>query len=360
MKKLYSLLTIVSIISTATAQDRNETGSVHPYNKPLQVVELAPVNSRAAGDTLMYMKLPKTSINGVDAATFKVVTEDLDGLTNHYPSLIANKSFNVFYSTDSTRYPWPSGSPGMWNFYHPWEHPYGVSGGTDTTYFWAASSYFTSPGKADNWLEFGTLTVPANGGTLKWYDRTSLFRDGYEVLVTNNFSTPGTFDFNDFIDPAIFKVADAAAPSPTLAIDTTWELKTVDLPSVYNGTKVAIAFHHTANDMDYLRLDEIVFTERVVGIEENAFVNGAKLLQNIPNPTNTNCIIKYELENKAAIALNIMDITGKIIEQKNIGEQSAGNHAIQVDTQTLAAGVYYYSLTVGEATSAVRKMMVIK
>jgi hypothetical protein len=45
----------------------------------------------------------------------------------------------------------------------------------------------------------------------------------------------------------------------------------------------------------------------------------------------------------------------KVIE----GNRSAGNHSIELDAKSMAAGVYYYSLKFGE-TSKTLKMVVTK
>ncbi len=95
-----------------------------------------------------------------------------------------------------------------------------------------------------------------------------------------------------------------------------------------------------------------------VGISE--FENGAKLGQNVPNPTNGTSMIKYELENNSKVALNVYDVTGKLVATQNIGEQNAGAHAVNFNAADLAGGLYYYSLTVDNATTAAMKMVVIK
>lgn len=95
-----------------------------------------------------------------------------------------------------------------------------------------------------------------------------------------------------------------------------------------------------------------------VGISE--FENGAKLGQNVPNPTNGTSMIKYELEKNAKVALNVYDVTGKIVATQNIGEQNAGSHTVNFNAADLAAGMYYYSLTVNNAATSAMKMAVIK
>jgi len=362
MKKIYTLIAATAIVFSANAQQvqikgtAQTTGTEHRSTAGMHITPMHS-STRAAGDTLMYMPLPGTTINATDAPTFDIVTEDIDGLTTHNAGYAT--SFGVYYSTDSSIYgqtcPTCSTPHGA-NYYHPWETPAPL--GTDTAFFWSATSWFDPAGQADNWLEIGPLTIPATGATLQWYDRTNRYRDGYSVLVSDVFSTPMTFtDFDAATN--IFTVTDAAAPSPTYAVDTTWELISVAIPASFNGMQVAIAFHHNANDMDVLRLDEILLTEgATTGIAE--FTNGVKLSQNMPNPFNSTSTINYELQKNAAVVLSVYDVTGKLMVKQNIGEQTSGSHNVRFSTDNLSAGVYYYSLTVNNATTAAMKMVVIK
>lgn len=351
MKKLYTLIAAVAVVLSANAQSKGGASlstADHQSNATLNVVPFSNIN-RAPGDSLMYMQLPSTFVNTTDSPTFTIVTEDIDMLTTYNAGYAMD--FGLYYSTDSST---TAGDPLQYNFYHPWETP--APAGTDTAFFWSATSWFNPAGIADNWLEFGPITIPAGGATLSWYDRTNRWRDGYEVLVTDTYSSP--LSFADFTGTAIFTETDDAMPSATWAIDTTWEYKSVVIPASFNGMQVAIAFHHNANDMDVLRLDEIVITENAVGISE--FVNGAKLLQNMPNPTSANTVITYELAKNAAISFNVYDVTGKLVASQMLGEQASGVHNYTFSTENLAAGVYHYSLLVDNASTASMKMVVIK
>ena len=85
---------------------------------------------------------------------------------------------------------------------------------------------------------------------------------------------------------------------------------------------------------------------------------GVNLSQNVPNPFNGTTLINYELNERAMVKMNVYDITGKMIMQINDGQQISGKHTMKVDGSKLASGVYYYSLTAGDKTSAVKKMII--
>lgn len=96
------------------------------------------------------------------------------------------------------------------------------------------------------------------------------------------------------------------------------------------------------------------------GIEEQGFLNGARLSNNVPNPANQNTIVGYELQkNTDNVSLRIFDVTGKLVATYNEGNKIQGKHSINVETSNLDAGVYYYALTAGNGRIA-KKMIVSK
>lgn len=360
MKKIYTLIAVAALTTSAIAQNRAMlpvANTVHSHAVAIQKHELINAN-RANGDTLMW--LPLLGVYVADSANnfnFRISIEDVDGLTPNNPG--ADPDFGIYYSTDTSGmavgHPWGS------NYYHPYENPV-ATGGTDSTWFWHATSWFSSPGTANNWLMFGPLTIPSGGAVIKWYDKTNpSYRDGYSVYVTSSTASPDSATFTDFNDPSIWSRPDSY-PSVTAATDTNWSLRTAALPVSYAGQTVWFGFNHTAFDMDVLYLDDFTLVDNsvAIGIAENDFVNGVKLGQNSPNPFNTFSTINYELASKSEVALSVYDVTGKKVAEQTEGTQSAGAHTIKVNASNLSAGVYYYSLKVGENNSSAKKMVIVK
>ncbi|MDF2435800.1 MAG: Por secretion system C-terminal sorting protein [Bacteroidota bacterium] len=121
------------------------------------------------------------------------------------------------------------------------------------------------------------------------------------------------------------------------------------LPSLAYNTGYSFENHSV-----YFRLDN------TTSIGVNEFVDGVKVAQNMPNPFSTLATISYQLEKSAAVSLSVYDVTGKKIAAQSEGTQSAGAHTLTVNAADLAAGVYYYTLTVGENTTSTMKMVVVK
>jgi hypothetical protein len=95
-----------------------------------------------------------------------------------------------------------------------------------------------------------------------------------------------------------------------------------------------------------------------VGVAES--VEGVAVSQNMPNPFSSVSTIAYQLEKAGTVSLSVYDVTGKMIAEQSAGTQSAGQHTFEFNADNLSAGVYYYSIKVGENTSSAVKMVVIK
>jgi len=169
-----------------------------------------------------------------------------DSIPNYYINPLNSTNFQIFQEDFDSLTPYYSGHSTKWNIFKQ-----AISPG-DTNFFYGAASIFTNAGQANNWLEFGPLSIPSNGAILKWKHLYYLNnkRDGYEVLI----STLGlTRDF--FISPPIFSRLDN---DPQTEGNTTWTTQQAIIPSnIYGNNEIYIAFHHFANNMYYLFLDDI-------------------------------------------------------------------------------------------------------
>ena len=99
-------------------------------------------------------------------------------------------------------------------------------------------------------------------------------------------------------------------------------------------------------------------TSDPVGINERT-VNGLNVNQNIPNPATGKTTINYELTNNENIYFELMDMQGRKVLFYNEGLKSAGKHSIEVQTNQLDAGTYFYSLITNNGRLT-KKMVVVK
>lgn len=93
-----------------------------------------------------------------------------------------------------------------------------------------------------------------------------------------------------------------------------------------------------------------------VGIDEQAGSNFA-LSQNQPNPFKDQTTINYQLsKNAGKVSVQIYDVTGVKLFEKNESNLKAGNYSVDVNTADFAAGLYFYSITV-DGQKVTKKMI---
>ena len=93
------------------------------------------------------------------------------------------------------------------------------------------------------------------------------------------------------------------------------------------------------------------------------------LLANYPNPFNPETWIPYQLAESAEVTLTIYDMNGKIVRRLAVGHQAAGMYRSRTRAaywdgrnqlgESVASGLYFYTLTADEF-SATRRMMIVK
>ncbi len=68
-----------------------------------------------------------------------------------------------------------------------------------------------------------------------------------------------------------------------------------------------------------------------------------------PNPVSNSAHVVYTLTNSAVVSFKLIDVTGKVILNKNLGNQPKGLHMINfsVDNLGLNNGVYFYTVSTG-------------
>ena len=93
------------------------------------------------------------------------------------------------------------------------------------------------------------------------------------------------------------------------------------------------------------------------------------LHRNYPNPFNPETWIPYQLAESAEVTLTIYDINGQLVRRLAVGHQAAGmyqshSRAVYWDGrnqlgESVASGLYFYTLTAGEFTGT-RRMLILK
>lgn len=97
-------------------------------------------------------------------------------------------------------------------------------------------------------------------------------------------------------------------------------------------------------------------TGAVNGVSRNGFT----FYGNYPNPAVNSTNVKISLAQAGEVSINIMDITGKHISTQTTERLSAGAHAIPVNTSSLPAGNYIYSVQTSTGDGVASKLVVAR
>mgnify|MGYP006410020547 FL=1 len=81
--------------------------------------------------------------------------------------------------------------------------------------------------------------------------------------------------------------------------------------------------------------------------------------QNMPNPFNGTTVIPFTLSQASDVSFIVTDVTGKIIDSKELGILSSGEQRIEFDGSNLAGGVYYYSVVI-DGKKSTKQFSVVK
>jgi hypothetical protein len=94
-----------------------------------------------------------------------------------------------------------------------------------------------------------------------------------------------------------------------------------------------------------------------------------RLLQNYPNPFNPETWIPYDLASDAVVAIRIYNANGHLVRQLDFGKQKAGSYVDKKKAaywdgkdqngNSVASGVYFYTLQAGEFKTT-RRMLIVK
>ena len=92
-------------------------------------------------------------------------------------------------------------------------------------------------------------------------------------------------------------------------------------------------------------------------IGDNQGSNGNQVSQNYPNPAQNHTSFRLTLASPCQVNIRVANITGIPVSEINEGVLTAGNHDVTLDVSQLAAGIYFYTVTMG-SEKITRKMII--
>jgi len=80
--------------------------------------------------------------------------------------------------------------------------------------------------------------------------------------------------------------------------------------------------------------------------------------QNIPNPATATTLIPYSIPQEGKVVFSVMSINGQLLYREEV-QANAGTHYLEMNTEALSAGIYYYSMEY-QGQRIVKKMTIQK
>jgi len=78
----------------------------------------------------------------------------------------------------------------------------------------------------------------------------------------------------------------------------------------------------------------------------------------IPNPTNGNATIFYELFTDGSVEIQVFNAMGQLVKSISIGTSVEGNHQVKISLSGVPAGLYHYTLLVNGEKADAKKLVV--
>lgn len=95
----------------------------------------------------------------------------------------------------------------------------------------------------------------------------------------------------------------------------------------------------------------------ITGIVENNGIKGVSISQNYPNPFNGTTAIEVKAASPVVVSLEVTNYLGQVVKTMDAKNYAAGTHKIEINASDLHAGVYFYTIKVGNE-QATGKMII--
>ena len=112
-----------------------------------------------------------------------------------------------------------------------------------------------------------------------------------------------------------------------------------------------------SNEVPMVRLNLDPNATTTVSVEDIAASQGFELFPAFPNPANESTRMQFRMDKAAQVTFELRDVTGKLVQQRDLGTQPAGYNSFLVETSACGAGSYTATLIVDGARTT-QKLMV--
>ena len=174
------------------------------------------------------------------------------------------------------------------------------------------------------------------------------YNDRLKVLVSTNCGTNWYEVYN--------KAGSTLATAPATTSNFTptanqWRTEQVDLSSYSTATELFIKFVCVNGYGNNIYVDNINVMSVFASIEDE---NNVATVNVYPNPAQEFVNISLNMTQQDEVQISFINMLGEVVMMADKGQVSAGSQLFQLNTDTLAAGVYNVSIKVGDRSQVQR------
>lgn len=197
-------------------------------------------------------------------------------------------------------------------------------------------------------LYYNLYTEDGAGAFVPVYDGVTIPVPTY-TLSTADLTSAGGANWVELPLPTVYTADPGTLPTAAVYAVVGYEIDPVEFAvsgTAADTSNYLTVFGTTAGETNYFVTSKPMMRlwEGPVSVDEETA--NVALGTAYPNPTAGFTSIPFTLINAASVKFVVTDVTGKVIENSNLGVKSAGEHRIDFDGANLSSGIYYYSVIV--------------
>ncbi|MDQ3109671.1 MAG: M43 family zinc metalloprotease [Bacteroidota bacterium] len=219
---------------------------------------------------------------------------------------------------------------------------------TNTSSMGGTSDEFVTPT-----IDMTAITNPVFTFKVAQRQRTSTTTDRLRVYTSINCGQTWIQRFSK-VGTALATGA-VTTSSTWVPASSEWRTETVNLSAVVNSPNLRIKFTFESDGGNSIYIDDI----NIVGVNGiDAPDAGIQHFEVYPNPIQDNSLVSFSLDESQHIALQLFDMSGRLVMDMYNGELSAGVHQFPVQTaEKLSSGLYFVRLTTAEGRMVTQKLI---
>jgi len=183
--------------------------------------------------------------------------------------------------------------------------------------------------------------------------KDSASNDRLQLYITNNCNNTWIQRVN-LISPALETAAMIETPF-TPSSSSEWKQASALIPGTYMTSGFRFKFVYTSNGGNNIYIDDI-------NLDMNAGINNSDELnssfQLFPNPASEHVNISFTLTEQKKLTISILNIVGQTIYKMEKENYPEGEHAVTLNTKSIAAGMYF--IKIDDGISNFKKPLVIR